>query len=189
VTPSREIHAPRTQARQRIDTKPWYRQFWPWFVISLPVVSVAFSVATLVVAVRNADSLVRDDWYEAGVAINRDFGKERRAAELGLVASIRIADDGRIVVQLDGAREAAAAALRLQMSCPSSAARDQILDLAVLPSGEFASTTRVEKPEGTWDVALTPAEPPAGSLPDSSWRIAGRIDLARGAAARVVASR
>ncbi|HXC50843.1 MAG TPA: FixH family protein [Candidatus Limnocylindrales bacterium] len=152
----------------RTDTKAWYRQFWPWFVISLPAVSVLFSVATLVVAVRSADSLVRDDWYDAGMTINREFSREHAAAALDLKATLRVAESGRLELVLDGT---AADPVRLDvaMSCPSDALRDQLVELYPVSPRTFASRDPLASTRGHWDVAITP--------PDSSWRVAGRIEL------------
>ncbi len=35
------------------DSKPWYKQFWPWFVISLPATAVVAGLITVVIAVQN----------------------------------------------------------------------------------------------------------------------------------------
>jgi hypothetical protein len=40
---------------------PWYRQFWPWFIIALPAAAVIASFFTLWLAVSNPDYLVVDD--------------------------------------------------------------------------------------------------------------------------------
>lgn len=56
--------AARHGARARTDTKPWYRQFWPWFLIALPATAVVASFATLAIAIRNADEVVSDPDYE-----------------------------------------------------------------------------------------------------------------------------
>jgi len=40
---------------------PWYRQFWPWFIIALPTAAVIASFITLWLAVSNPDPLVVDD--------------------------------------------------------------------------------------------------------------------------------
>ena len=40
------------------DTKPWYRQFWPWFIIALPASAVVAGLTTLWIAVQTTDSLV-----------------------------------------------------------------------------------------------------------------------------------
>lgn len=49
---------PVSPLRTRTDTKPWYRQFWPWFLIALPLTSVVASFATLWIAVTNADEVL-----------------------------------------------------------------------------------------------------------------------------------
>ena len=41
-----------------LDTKPWYRQFWPWFLICLPASAVIASLYTVSLAFRTTDSLV-----------------------------------------------------------------------------------------------------------------------------------
>ena len=48
----------------RTDTRPWYRQFWPWFLIALPAISVAGSFASLSLALRHADVVVSEPGYE-----------------------------------------------------------------------------------------------------------------------------
>lgn len=50
--------APVSPHRARTDTKPWYRQFWPWFLIALPLTSVIGSFVTLWIAVTNADEVL-----------------------------------------------------------------------------------------------------------------------------------
>lgn len=178
-------HAPPPPTgRLRTDTKPWYRQFWPWFVISLPAISVVFSIATLVVAVKNADSLVRDDWYDAGVMINRDFDREAAAADLGLVALVRLDNAGVMSLELGGRGAGDVDTLELQMTCPQSAARDKTIELRRDAGGRFAPTSPATDLSGRWDVALAP---PGGA--GAAWRIAGRVELESGTETRLVATR
>ena len=40
---------------------PWYKQFWPWFIIALPASVVVASFFTLWLAVSNPDPLVVDE--------------------------------------------------------------------------------------------------------------------------------
>jgi len=37
---------------------PWYRQFWPWFIIALPASAVIASLITFYLAVSRPDYLV-----------------------------------------------------------------------------------------------------------------------------------
>jgi hypothetical protein len=44
---------------------PWYRQFWPWFIIALPASAVVASFITLWLAISNPDGMVvSDDEYQ-----------------------------------------------------------------------------------------------------------------------------
>ena len=40
---------------------PWYRQFWPWVLIAIPLLTVIASGFTFWLAVSNPDYLVVDD--------------------------------------------------------------------------------------------------------------------------------
>jgi hypothetical protein len=37
------------------DPIPWYRQFWPWFLIAIPVLGIAMAMITTVTAVYTRD--------------------------------------------------------------------------------------------------------------------------------------
>jgi hypothetical protein len=41
-----------------VQELPWYRQFWPWFIIALPASAVIASFVSLWLAVSNPDQLV-----------------------------------------------------------------------------------------------------------------------------------
>ena len=84
-----------------MDNLPWYRQFWPWFIMALPATVVVAGLTTWWIAARNADSLVADDYYKEGLAINRQLDKRRRAEELDLSAAIRF-EAGAIEIDLQG---------------------------------------------------------------------------------------
>ena len=43
------------------ENLPWYKQFWPWFIIALPASAVIASFFTLWLAISNPDYLVVDD--------------------------------------------------------------------------------------------------------------------------------
>tara|TARA_R110002072_G_scaffold24747_4_gene83712 strand:- start:11289 stop:11489 length:201 start_codon:yes stop_codon:yes gene_type:complete len=48
-------------SRQVTDTKPWYKQFWPWFLISLPSSVVIASIITISLAVKNAPVITQNN--------------------------------------------------------------------------------------------------------------------------------
>ncbi len=43
------------------DTSPWYKQFWPWFIFSIPAISVVAGISLLIIALKNPDYLVVDE--------------------------------------------------------------------------------------------------------------------------------
>lgn len=53
-------HQPDTRS-EPLQEPPWYRQFWPWFIIALPAAAVIASLITLYLAVSRPVQLVVDD--------------------------------------------------------------------------------------------------------------------------------
>jgi hypothetical protein len=46
---------------QDSNQPPWYRQFWPWFIIAIPASAVIGGFVTLWLAITHPESLVVDD--------------------------------------------------------------------------------------------------------------------------------
>jgi hypothetical protein len=42
-------------------TIPWYRQFWPWFIIAIPSAAVIGGMVTLWLALSHPETLVVDE--------------------------------------------------------------------------------------------------------------------------------
>lgn len=149
--------------------KPWYRQFWPWFLISLPASAVIAGLYTAFLAVRTDDSLVVDSDEGMDVVAERHLAAERLAAELGLEAHIRIdAGTGAVVATLTSpAHVDWPDTLRLQFSHPTLAVHDQSVALvAALPDsdGNAVWAGRVHSvPDGRWYLVLD----------DDAWRLSG----------------
>ncbi len=53
------VRTPNT--RQSIHQNiPWYRQFWPWFIISIPATAVIGGFIMLFIAIRHPDPVIID---------------------------------------------------------------------------------------------------------------------------------
>ncbi len=73
-----------------LDTEPWYKQGWPWALIAIPVLTVIAGVTTFIIANDTADTLVQDDYYKKGLAINSRLERFELAQSMSLVAEVDI---------------------------------------------------------------------------------------------------
>ena len=144
---------------------PWYRQFWPWFLIALPACAVVASLFTIWLAVSSPNALVVDDYSRIAKYTEQRMDRDRRAAELGLVARVRsVAEAGVLEVHLEPAGFDPGA-LAARLSHPTLENRDRRLELARSPEGW---TARTEPFSGRWYLQIEPL--------DGDWRLAGVID-------------
>lgn len=155
------------------SVQPWYRQPWPWFLISLPAIAVVAGTVTLVIAIRSNDGLVADDYYTQGLAINKTLARGELAAHMGLRATIRL--QGDVLEARLSAREGVAlpAGVRLLVLHPTREGADEVLSLVRAPD------------TASWRAKLTPGllAQAAGRrtlvLEDEarSWRLNGEVLL------------
>ncbi|WP_018991219.1 FixH family protein [Aromatoleum toluclasticum] len=109
--------------------EPWYRQGWPWFLIAVPAASVVAGMVTLWLAVTSWDGLVVDDYYQEGKAIEKTIARSLKAAELGLLADVRLRSD-EVTLELSSAANAPLPpTVVLTISHPTRAGMDQVLVL------------------------------------------------------------
>lgn len=141
----------------------WYREPWPWLLISVPAVSLVLGIAMLVLAARTHDGLVVDDYYKQGLGINRLMDREARARSLGLRATLAVdADRGTLRIVLEGKQTPERISVKLVH--PTRAGADYALTLAHIGGGAYQGVVR-DVPTGRWHVLLEDA---AGT-----WRMAG----------------
>ncbi len=118
----------------REDTQPWYKQFWPWFLIALPGFVVVAGINMVFIAHEGADDLVVDEYYKEGLAINRRLEKKQRATDLGIVANLAITGD-EVIVRTDG--PVTAERLTLLLSHPLESNQDFQIVLVKSVPGEY----------------------------------------------------
>ena len=150
------------------DAKPWYRQFWPWFLIALPGSVVVAGLVTLGIATAQRDTLVKDDYYKQGLAINQNLEKAERAAQLGVLLDCTYDPrHGRVAVRGQGV-PADVQQLELQLVHPTRAERDVAATLSRDPQGTFTAPVGLLGP-GNWHVRI--------EGPSRDWQLSGRLDL------------
>jgi hypothetical protein len=146
---------------------PWYRQFWPWFLIALPSSAVVASAFTVYLAVREAPVLVVDDYAKIGLATHRKMARDRLATDLGLRAELYVMEEpGSIEIELTAADGVVqAASLRLSLLHPTLAGGDRFIELQ--PVGRRFVARLEEFPAQRMYVQLEP--------PDRAWRLTGEL--------------
>ena len=149
--------------------KPWYRQFWPWFIMSFPAAAVVAGIITIVIATSNKDHSVVDDYYKKGLAINRIIDQQEMAANLGLTASAKyLVESGELDLVLKSASSLNVDSLSLSMVHPTRASLDRHVLLHKDAQGIFK--TKIEGLQsGRWSVILEPA--------DKKWRLDAQVIL------------
>jgi hypothetical protein len=120
--------------------KPWHKQPWLWFVLSVPIASVILSSIMVTVAVVGRDSLVSDNYYKDGMGINQTIEQDKVADELGLRPTLEIIDQN-VLIELIGEKYhpnlQKQAFLTLKILHPTVGDKDQVIKLLPTPSGKF----------------------------------------------------
>lgn len=146
---------------------PWYKQRWPWILISLPLTSVVVGMILLYFAVTTWDGLVVDDYYRQGRAIDQTIARSALAADLGLVADMTFRSDKVAVLLSATDKSSLPEALIVTIAHPTRAGQDQILRLFG-DGGEYSSPV-VALTVGRWIIQIEDEQ--------RSWRLNGAVYL------------
>jgi hypothetical protein len=130
--------------RMHAPPKPWYREPWPWILMSGPAAVVLAGIATMVLAVTSFDGMVADDYYKEGLAINRVIARESAARSLGLAAAVSFSPD-RTRVRVTMAGDPGAATPALSLVHPTLPAEDQSVVLSPRGGGLYEGEMRAPR--------------------------------------------
>jgi len=144
-------------------SKPWYREPWPWFLISLPATAVIAGVATIWLAVTSADGLVVGDYYKAGLAINQTLARDDTAHALALTATLQRAGDA-LALTLAGRLQIFPDQLSLTLAHPTRQGQDQTLVLSHGGGGHYRAALPAMT-AGKWHAQLADSA--------ATWRLSG----------------
>ena len=150
-----------------LQPKPWYREFWPWFLMSLPATAVIAGVATVVIAIQSADGMVVGDYYKAGLAINQTLARDDAAYAMALSATVKT-ENGALLLTLGGRLPSYPEQLSLTLAHPTRSGMDQSLNLHHAGGNHYRAALPA-MPAGKWHLLLVDNA--------STWRVSGIVHL------------
>ena len=134
---------------------PWYKQFWPWFIIALPATTVVAGITTLIISIYTADELVRDNYYKDGLAINKQLTQDREAQRLKTRATIHFGENQQdVLLDLQGQFVQPPEILHLQLAHPTTSKRDLQITLR-LAADEYYHGQFEQVVQGRWYISLS----------------------------------
>ena len=147
-----------------LDTTPWFKQFWPWFLISIPLITICYCALMIYMAITTENSLVSDNYYKDGLAINQSLSLDQKAKDLHLNAELHFFDSARVSLKLSGNLADTPSFLTLKLLHPTLDGQDIEIKLLPEPSGIFS--TLLENPlQGKWYIDVISQ--------DATWRLKG----------------
>ena len=138
-------------------TKPWYRERWPWLLMSGPAAVLVAGAVTAWIAFASSDGLVAEDYYKQGLGINRLLAREDAARKLGITAQVSLSGEARVLL-----RGAKPEVIFMHLAHATRAGHDLRLRLVPLGDGVYGAELP-PLPPGRWRIAI---EDPRGT-----WRI------------------
>ena len=144
---------------------PWYRQLWPWLLMSMPATAIVAGAITLWLALSTNNSLVVDDYYREGKAINLTLARDKQAEQLGLHAELHRQPDGSASLSLSRASPGALPPFVTVLLVHATRSElDRKLSLAAggMP-GEYVTQQTDLPSTGRWNIMIED--------PERNWRL------------------
>lgn len=66
-----------SKSKNGLDTKPWWKYGYVWFLIAGPLLVVIAGFITLYLAISRPDPLVDEQYYQHGIEINKTLDAQR----------------------------------------------------------------------------------------------------------------
>lgn len=173
---------------------PWYHYGWPWFLISIPFVSVCLGSVMLYLAFNANNSLVVDDYYKEGKAYNLRIERDRLASLLGLRAVVTQSSEGLILelvqdtpIALPESLESAARSARQNYTMPASLrlrwihvtqeARDGHTELMFIGANRYIAQGVSLPVQGKFRLHIEPASTVGGQTvqTEGDWRVTSAL--------------
>lgn len=152
--------------------KPWYKQFWPWFILFLLGYSVVQGLTLLTIATKNPPGLISDDYYDVGKGINQSLEREKLAERLQLHGKL-VLDNTTGVATLSLEGNSRPQQIVLNLISPTQPERDRRVVMQAQADGSYTGNL-LDAVEGRRFVELI------GQEGGKDWRLFEEEQLASG---------
>ncbi len=147
---------------------PWYRQLWPWLLMLAPATALVGGVITFWLAASTNNSMVVDDYYREGRAINMQLARDRAAQSMGLSGALERVPGGTTLRLESTANAPLPPFVTLHLLHATRSELDATLTLAAEGGGLYRSRQHELPQSGRWNVSIED--------PDRHWRLTGSAD-------------
>ena len=106
------------------ETRPWYKEPYVWMLIGIPLSSVIMGIFFISQAVSTKDSLVRDNYYKDGLAINQEMKWDKKAETLNVKVEFTI-EQNEVELTIINSRQSAPNSLQFKLSHPTLKEKDR----------------------------------------------------------------
>lgn len=147
----------------------WYRHFWPWLLMIVPLTSVVVGIAMISLALFFPDDVVVDTYYRDGQGINQLQDLDHAARALGLQATLSYDAASAVThIHFSGTDEEF---LQLAIFHVTDSQQDRSVQFVARGNGDYSSTEAFLTPlftdKGVWYLELRGV--------DNDWRLRKRI--------------
>lgn len=149
------------------EIKPWYKQFYPWMLICIPLSSVIVGSFVIKFATDGTNSLVVDDYYKEGKTINARLDKLAKAEELNIDTILSTSTNGFVLEFLSGKPEVNEA-LKLDFYHVTQPEKDFNTLLTADANGVYRASLDFSN-TGKWRIRVMPI--------DESWKLQKMVVL------------
>lgn len=135
--------------------QPWYKQFWPWFLIALPVtVMIVCGIIIYLSISQGGFSMVVDDYYKRGKTINAIIEHVEEAQRRNISFEFT-ANNGQFTLEYASGEPDELSALRVSFVHATLAGKDFTRLLTVAADGVYRADIPKDI-EGKWTVTVEP---------------------------------
>ncbi|MDO6685904.1 MULTISPECIES: FixH family protein [unclassified Agarivorans] len=145
----------------------WYKQFWPWFLIALPMAAVVASLTTFYIAATTDNDMVVESYYKKGKAINADLSLIQQAEQLGVKAALSPTDNG-LLLDMTLPDELKNQPLKVELAHKTLARNDRSYVVTADATGRYRFGEDLNE-NGRWFIRISPM--------DDSWRLQEELQL------------